>query len=296
MTKLSFDEQIERLNNLSRTHAILPEEYIPWENKLMDNEIYMPRHLFCLSGSSLLKDLNDQQVLRLTQLELGQVLATYAWSEAIGCLMFNEFLMRATPTTAEGKYIVNMMIEEYRHQFMFAKLIDILGVTPLRFSPVHRFMSFVFVKTFRPSSKYVVVLAIEQVTDMYGKHFKRDPDVYSVFKKAVELHHIEEGRHMAFQRICLEKHITKANYLRRSTLGFYFLLTIWFMRSSYVRKEFFTDIGVDKPRKYYREALRNYKKLYGEYCLKDAVEYAKEAGLMNVITRPLWRIILKAKV
>ncbi len=114
MSDSTNDEKINRLVSLSETHPILPDEYIPWENKFLDTEIYIPEYLFSLNGCPLANELSKEQIVRLVKLEVTQVLATYAWSEAIGCLMFNEFLLRVTPTSSEGKYIVNMLIEEYR--------------------------------------------------------------------------------------------------------------------------------------------------------------------------------------
>ena len=296
MAELTIEEKINHLISVSKMHAVLPDEYIPWDNEIKADEIYMPEYLFSLFGSPLKNDLTSDQILQLTKFEVGQIMATYAWSETIGCLMFNEMLLSVTAMSPQGKYMVTMLIEEFRHQYMFTKAVEKIGVTPEPFSRLHRFLSFVFVKTFSAGSKYLVVLAIEQVSDVYAKHYRKSQNVFSVFKKVCELHHIEEARHMAFQKICLEKYISNAGFFRRTKLGIYYVLTIWFMRSQYIKKAFFINIGVNDPIFYYKAAVKNYRKIFGEHCLKGTIEYAKSNGLVNFITRPFWNLILKIKL
>src|SRR4051812_38632046 len=112
MTTLTTKEKIDRLNSLSKTHAILPDEFVPWENEIREDEVYMPEYLFSLYGTALVEKLTKEQLLQLNRFEAAQVMATYAWSETIGCLMFNKMFVNVTATSPEGKYMVNMIIEE----------------------------------------------------------------------------------------------------------------------------------------------------------------------------------------
>jgi len=296
MLKSSNAEKINRLIAHSDSHAVLPDEFVPWENEKREDEIYMPEYLFSLYGLPLKEELSIDQIVKLQKYEVAHVMATYAWSETIGCLMFNEMLLSVTATSPEGKYMVKMLIEEFRHQYMFTKAIEKIGVQPQPFSRLHRFLSFIFVKTFTTGSKYLVVLAIEQVADIYAKHYIKNKSVYSVFRKISELHHIEESRHMSFQKLCLEKHITNAGFFKRTKLGVYYIVTIWFMRSQYIKKAFFIDAEVADPNRAFKIAVTNYRKLFGVHCLNTPIEYAKSIGLVNFITKPLWNLILKANL
>jgi hypothetical protein len=207
--------------------------------------------------------------------------------------MFNELLLRLTPTSLEGKYLVKMMTEEFRHQYMFAKLIDKLEVEPEPFSKLDKLIIFFFVKAFSPGLKYIVILAIEQATNLYGEHFRKNKNVFSIIRKACELHHIEEGRHIAFQKIFLEKHINNCGFLKRTMLGIFYVFTLGFMRSQYVKKAFYVNVGIANPDRFYKEASKNYKILYDKYCLKDSEAYLKSTGLMNFITKTFWNLVLK---
>jgi len=296
MSAITNEEKISRLISLSKSHPILPDEFIPWEDEIKPSEVYLPNYLVSLSGSPLMKDLTEDQVSKLAKLEVAQVMATYAWSESIACLFFNQLLIKVTPTSSEGKYLVSMLIEEFRHQYMFAKVIDKLDVKTQPFSPVHRLLSTLAIKLMGPGSKYVMILAVEQVTDVYAKHLRKDPAVYSILRKTSELHHIEEGRHMAYQKICLEKYISKAGFVKRSMLGILYVFTIWFMRSQYIKGAFFRELGLQEPKKYHRAAVTNYRKIFGEYCLSETIDYAKSIHAINFITKPFWNLILKARI
>jgi hypothetical protein len=188
-----------------------------------------------------------------------------------------------------------MSIEEYRHQKMFIKIIENLGVTPKEFSKIHYWMAKLSIKTFSTKSKYLAILAIEQISDMYGRHIRKDPETSPVIKKACELHGIEEGRHMTFQKICLEHFITNNTVIGKSILGIYMAIAIWYMRSQYIHLRFFEEIGVPNPKQYHKIAVKNYRKLFGEHCIQDSYQYANSIGIMNPVTRFFWKIILKAK-
>jgi len=296
MSTLTNEEKINRLIFLSKTHPVLPDEFIPWDATIKDNEVYLPKYLICLAGHPLLDTLTREQTNTLAKMEVAQVMATYAWSESMACLFFNQMLLKVTPTSVEGKYLVSMLIEEFRHQYMFAKVIDKLGVKPEPFSRFHRILSSVSLKVLGPDLNYVMILAVEQVTDIYAKHLRKDPSVYSVLRKTSELHHIEEGRHITYQKICLEKFVQQASFLKRTMMGFTYVLTIWFMRSQYLKKAFFIQLELKEPKKYYDAAIKNYKTLFGIYCLSETIEYAKSIRVINFITKPFWNLILKANL
>jgi hypothetical protein len=292
---MTTNEKIDRLNTLSKSHALLPDEYIPWGRSIEGHEIYLPDFLFSLGGTALERGLTESQTTRLKVLEGAQVMATYAFSEAVGCLFFNELLVKAEPTSAEGKYLVNMITEELRHQYMFTRMIEQMGVKAQPVPYAHRVLSNLYSRVLGKRTKLLLVLAIEQVADVYAKHFRQSPAVYSVIRKVSELHHIEEGRHMTYQKICLDRFIHNAGFVRRTWFGAMYIFTIWFMRSQYIRKAFFEEVGVSDPKRYYKVAVRNYRKIFAAHCLGECLDYSKSLGHVNFITRPLWRIILKVK-
>lgn len=296
MATITNEEKINRLIQLSKTHPVMPDEFIPWENEIKDGEVHLPNYLISLAGNTLINNLSKEQISTLAKLEVAQVMATYAWSESMACLFFNKMLMKVTPTSSEGKYLVSMLIEEFRHQYMFAKTIEKLGVKTQPFSPFHRFLSSYSLKVLGAASTYVMILAVEQVTDIYAKHLRKDPTVYSILRKTSELHHIEEGRHMAYQKMCLEKYIEQAGFLKKTFFGFTYIFTIWFMRSQYIKKSFFKDLGLPDYKKYYKAAVKNYRDIFGIYCLNETIDYAKSIGVINFITRPFWNLILKANL
>jgi hypothetical protein len=296
MKTITDAEKIDRLIHLSLTHPVMPDEFIPWQDEIKYSEIYLPHYLVSLAGTPLMDKLNKEQTTTLAKLEVAQVMATYAWSESMACLFFNKRLMKVTPTSSEGKYLVNMLIEEFRHQYMFAKAIEKLDVKTQPFSLFHRILSTWSLKILGTASTYVMILAVEQVTDIYAKHLRQDQKVYSVLRKTSELHHIEEGRHIAYQKICLEKYIEQASYLKKSFFGFTYIFTIWFMRSQYIKKSFFKDLGLAEYPKYYKVAVENYRIIFGKYCLNETLDYAKSIGVVNFITKPFWKLILKANL
>jgi hypothetical protein len=293
---MNREEQVERLIELSITNPVLPDEFIPWEQDFGGGDVYMPNYLISLYGTELYDRLSEEQKEQLARLEVSQVMATYAWSESIACLFFTEMLIKVSPTSQEGKYLVRMLIEEFRHQYMFARVIDKIGVNPKPFSALHRMLATIATRTLGERYKYVMILAVEQVSDIYARHLRREQDVYIVLRKSSELHHIEEGRHMAYQKLCLKEYIEEAGRIQKTIIGIVYALTIWFMRSQYVRKSFFTEAGISTPHKYYKTAVKNYRRIFGKHCLQEAIAYTRSIGALNAVSRPVWNLLLKAGV
>ncbi len=67
------------------------------------------------------------------------------------------------------------------------------------------------------------------------------------------------------------------------------------MRTLYVQKKFFIQLGVKDPEKYYKEALKNYNKKFSEFALEATIEYVKSFNGFNWLTKPFWNRIIKVK-
>ena len=102
------------------------------------------------------------------------------------------------------------------------------------------------------------VLSIELIADIYAKHIRRDTAVFSVMRKCSELHQIEESRHILYTEAWLEKFTRNAGFLKASYFSILVMLNIYFMRTLYVKKEFFVRLGVSDPEKFYQAAINNH--------------------------------------
>lgn len=290
------NEKIEGLIRTSHENPIDPDTFIPWEIKADDSFEYMPSQLFSLHDDKLFDTLTPKQKIELAKAEVGQVMYSYAWSEGIACLFFYRYLVTLDNSiSAEYRYLLIEIFEETCHQQMFTKGIQSLNLITVPPRKIHRFVGDFAARFMSPDILFMSVLAIEMVTDMYGRAIMNFPNMYPVLAKISELHKIEEDRHMYFGELLLKKHTENAGLFRRSMYSIVVCTNLYFMRTLYVRKEILQRIGLD-PKVYYKPAYNGLKKKFAEHCLTRAVDFVSEWNGFNWFTRIFWRTMLGANV
>jgi hypothetical protein len=287
---------IERLIRISREKPLLPEVYVPWNNALESDEVYLPNQFISLHGLPAYERLSDVQKKDLARHEVVQVMYSYAWSESLFCLFMNRYLLTLTPDNIEHRFLLRELIEEFRHQDMFSMAIEKLDGKPIHAGWHHRFWGKLTVKFMPHPWVFMSALAVEQIADIYGKEMRRDPKVFSVLQKVSELHHIEEGRHIYFTEQLLKRYTDNAGILKRSWYSCIMALNIHFMRTMYVKQEIFERIGAENPKQLFRIARKNYHRKFSAVCLDSAIHYVHSFKGFNRFTRFFWRTLLEAPV
>lgn len=292
----TFEQKVQRLIAISKKSPLLPDEFVPWETVLEPEHELMPSMLLSLQGDPLFDPLSDDQKRDLARAEIGQVMYSYAWSEGLACLFFFRYLVTLKESSsAEYQYLLIEASEECRHQQMFSRVVQKLEVSPLPAKRLHRFVAWFSVRFLPADILFMSVLAIELVTDVYGTALRTQSNIFPVLAKISQLHNIEEGRHIRFTELLLERYIAKAGVIKKTIYSFVVCLNIYFMRTMYVRKEIFERIGLD-PKRYYGPAYRGLRKKFSLHCLSRAEEFTRSFGGFNVVTRFVWRLFLGLNV
>lgn len=290
----TFDEQIERLIAISNKNPLLPDTYIKWDVKLEEHFELMPKTLLSLYGTNLFETISEKQKKELAKAEICQVMYSYAWSEGLACLFFFRHLVSGNSNISpEYRYLLIEAYEECRHQQMFSRAIEQMGVRPIPPRSAHRIFAWISTRFLPSDIMFMSVLAIELVTDVYGTELRKQDNIYPILAQISELHNIEEGRHIHFAELLLKRYTEKANVFTKSVYSIVVCLNIYFMRTMYVRKEIFKNIGLD-PDIYYSTAYKGLKEKFSKHCLKRAVSFVKEWDGFNWFTKLFWKKILGA--
>jgi hypothetical protein len=288
--------EVERLIRISKEHPLMPETYIPWALEPADDDIFLPEILTSLQGLEIYNTLSPAQKLELGRHELVQVIASYAWGECLFCLFMTRHTLTLPINDIEHRFVIRELIEEFRHQEMFAQAIKKLNGEPIRQSGWHKFFGEFSNKYLPPDYLFMGSVSVELVTDVYGNYARRAPNIYPVLKKMFDLHNIEEARHILFTKSLLKTYAAKAGYVKRTLYSYIILFNILFVRTMYVKKEIFERIGLENPDEVYKLAFKNFKRKFAETCLKDIILFVDEWKGFNRATRWAWRRILGAKV
>jgi hypothetical protein len=289
-------KEVERLIKISRERPLMPETYIPWQLEPEPGDIFLPEILTSLQGLDLYETLTPTQKLELGRHELVQVIASYAWGECLFCVFMTRHLINIPADNVEHQFILRELIEEFRHQEMFAQAIAKLGGKPIKQSGLHRFFGEFSNKYLPADYLFMGSVSVELVTDVYGNHARRAPNIYPVLKKMFDLHNIEEGRHILFTKALLKNYSAKAGYIKRTLYSYVILFNILFVRTMYVKKEIYERIGLENPDQAYNLASKNFKQKFADNCLKDIIEFVDSWKGFNALTRFAWRRVLGARV
>jgi len=289
------EQEIERLIRISKEHPLMPETYIPWQEKPQQGEIFLPEVLTSLQGLEIYETLTPTQKLELGRHELVQVIYSYGWGENLFCLFMTRHMLVIPPDSVEHKFLIRELIEELRHQEMFTQAIAKIGGKPLPQTRMHKFIGNFSNKYLPADFLFMGSVSIEMVTDVYGNYARKNKQVYPVLRKMFDLHTIEEGRHILFTKALLRDYSAKAGYIKRTLYSLTILLNIYFLRTMYVKKDIFNRIGVHDADKVYKLAYNNFKQKFAGRCLNDLIEFIHEWKGFNRATRWAWRWLLGVK-
>lgn len=295
--QLAFNpELVEKLIRMSKEKPLLPEVFVPWHIHEDTAAYFLPESLTSLAGLPEYDALTDWQKRELGRHEIVQVMYSYGWSEGMFCMFMNRFILDLSPDTLEYRFLIRELMEEFRHQDMFASAVRSLNGKPILPGFWHRFVGKLTVKYMPDDIVFMSGVSVEMVTDIYGNIIRKDPNAYEVMRKVAELHHIEEARHIAFGEMLLSRYTTNAGFLRRSWYSLIVMWNIYFMRTLYVQPEIYERIGIAEPQKLYRKARKHFRNTFGKECLGEAIAFVEKWNGFNWLTRPLWRWVLAAKV
>ncbi|MBC7401011.1 MAG: diiron oxygenase [Mucilaginibacter sp.] len=289
-------KEVERLIKISRERPLMPETYIPWQLEPEPGDIFLPETLTSLQGLDIYETLTPTQKLELGRHELVQVIASYAWGECLFCVFMTRYLITLPADSVEHQFLIRELIEEFRHQEMFAQAIAKIGGKPIKQSGLHKFFGEFSNKYLPADYLFMGSVSIELVTDVYGNHARRAANIYPVLKKVFDLHNIEEGRHILFTKALLKNYSAKAGYIKRTLYSYVILFNILFVRTLYVKREIYERIGMTDPDQTYKLASKNFKQKFADNCLKDIIEFVDSWNGFNRLTRFAWRRVLGVRV
>ncbi len=285
--------QIERLIRISKQKPLMPETFIPWDLAEQEEHLLLPEKLVSLSGHPIYKTLSKAQKRELARLEVTQALYAYAWSEGLFCFFMSRYILHRLPDDLERRFLLRELIEESRHQEMFAATIEKLGRKPVPVNRFHRVVSSMVVKSCPADLAFMSCLAVEMMADRYGEQLQHTPGTFPVLQKVAQLHNIEEARHILFTKALLRQYTEKAGFWRSTMYSLVVLLNMRFFQSTYVRTEIYRAVGIDNPERVRREAFADYQARFANECLGTIRELVHSFRGFNALTRPLWRWIMK---
>lgn len=169
-----------------------------------------------LYGTPLYKMLSPAQIRELGRLEAIQIIYLYAYTESVMCLYLARHLVGSEFGSGEHAFLLREQIEEYRHQDMFLRGLEILG---LDFEPMSKWTKWwtSFEALILPKRYFFLLqITIELISREVGKACFQDPNLHPLVRDLCLMHEREEALHIAFSDQYIAKHFAGAGFLART--------------------------------------------------------------------------------
>ena len=215
-TQTGIDEHVERLNRISVKRLIDPERDVA--GAVGDGQL-LPDELLSIHGLGV--SLTDEQRRTLGREEVASILDNGIRFEAVLEAGF-AFQVALAPNVMDPRitYLLHEMGEETRHQRLFQRVIGQIDPTARNPLQGHWLLSRVDRRgqgwiINHPALLYVMVLAGEEIPDLFQKMASEHPDTDPFLAAVNRYHRQEEARHLSFARAMLPEVWAEASRVDR---------------------------------------------------------------------------------
>jgi len=259
------ENNIDLLIKTSREKSLFFEEFYDWKNyefseSMIWNVWFIDEELISIYWTDEYNNLTEFQRKKLSHLECCQIIYTYASSEAIFCLFLARVLLRYNLWTPEYNFILREQIEEYRHQDMFTRVLEILKSKHTEISNFWKYTMKLESLNVFPKYFYILQVVIEIISWDFWWKCIQNKYVHKLVRDASIIHELEEKRHIEFAKIMLDRYFENSWYFWKTLGGWFVLLDILFINAHYIKIENFEKLWVDNYKHLYKVAKNNRKK------------------------------------
>lgn len=289
----AVDTRITRLSDVSTRQLREPESEFDWA--ALGRGQILPDDLLSVAGLDLA--LTPEQKATLSREEVASMLASGIRFEAVLDAAFSLQLAYADDADLDNPrhvYMLHEVGEETRHQRAFLRLREQLAPTarnPLDRAIPRRIMRRVVKVLLRsPALFCVLLLAGEEIPDLFQKLASEHPDTDGVLRSVNKYHRAEEARHLSFARVILPEQWAKADVVERWRVRHAAPVIVTVLFETMVHPGVYATIGLP-PFKTWRAAHRTPQRLQIRYdATRPILETLCDNGIVRRSRIPVaWR-------
>ncbi len=205
-----------------------------------------------------------------------------------------QYAMRLPNGSPEFRYCLHEMTEECNHIQMFQELVNRIGEdVPGMKAPYRATSPFWSLAAYFPVLFFIGILAGEEPIDHLQKNLIREgKDVPKAMLRVMQIHIAEEARHISFAHRFLKERVSRQGRVARGVTSITYPLVMRWLGGAITvpPRGLAKKYGI--PRKVMREAFwkRPQSQAILRDCFGDVRMLAEELGLMNPVSRAVWRM------
>ena len=243
---LAVEDRIGRLNTASARRVINPDTDVAGH---IGTGQLLPDELLSTAGLDL--DLTPEQKAKLSREEVASITDAGIRFEAVLTAGFALQIATTRGSVADPRveYLLHEIGEESRHSRLFARLHEQCAPTqpnPFGGRVLHTLMRFGVMRIISlPSLLYTLVLAGEEIPDLFQKKAAEHPDTDPFIREVNRYHRLEEARHLSYARAVLPEIWAEASLVEKVAVRRVAPFVIRGMFETLVQPGVYTAIGLD---------------------------------------------------
>jgi hypothetical protein len=211
MAVLEREETARRLLRSSAKASFDPLVEVDWQAPFDPLLPGLPWHRSSLHGTSLWESMSELDRATLTQHESASIASVGIWFELILISMLTRHVYELDARTQHVQYALTEIADECRHSVMFAKMCAKLD-SPA-YGPGHRTLALgrFFRSTSGPIEIFAAALFVEEILDALQREAVKDEQVQPFVRDVMQIHIVEEARHMRYAAEELQRQLAQAS-------------------------------------------------------------------------------------
>ena len=211
-------EFADRLSQATVTKHYHPIADVDWSVPFDLERFYLPERILSIHGTDTYARLTLEERKLLSLHEAVSYYSAGIWLENMLMYGFVVHLYDMDYADPDVRYMLHELGDETNHSIMFHEFIRRAGLgfaPPRRLSHVFMRMAHRQMARLNPYLFFIGILIGEESPDYVARATRQDESVHPVARRIMEIHSIEEGRHIAYAREYLARHFRGAGALSK---------------------------------------------------------------------------------
>lgn len=262
---------------------------IDWEAPQDPDVFYMPPEVISLYGTPLWEQMSHRQRVELSRQEAANVMSRATWFENTlnqGLLMV---MLHQDPTSRHVHYALTELGDETRHMIMFGKGVAAIGVQPYRLSRLEALAVQLFPIAYRGLMLWVAALTGEEILDNLQREYASHPDLQPIVAQIMQIHVVEEARHIRFAREGVRQRIARSGRIERVLTATLHGAGGFVMRRMFYNRDVYARCGLDVNEAMAQARANEAVNARRRAAFAPLAAFLEEDGLMNPVSRWAWR-------
>ena len=299
-TSAEFADKLSQATVQKHYHPI---EDVDWSHPIDLERFYFPERVLSIYGTEAYDRLTLTERRLLSLHESVSYFSTGIWLENMLMYGFLYHLYAMDYADPDVRYMLHEVADEANHSIMFHEWIRRVG---MGHAPVTWFPHFIgrfgarHMPRINPYLFFIAILIGEEPPDCVARAARQDEMLHPTARRILEIHSIEEGRHIAYAREYLARNFPTAPRWRRVHARFMaplavlhildaFFVPRWPRRYDAAPEEFRfapeTKAAIDAARR----GPNPHRRAFRRETLGKLVAFLEEIGAIDDRARRFWR-------